>query len=68
MSGGSFGEGTGPILSATTCTGGEANLEECTLGSIGAVNCYHGRGAGVICKGNVSIPAHALLAVFQTAH
>ena len=43
-----FGEGSGPII-GYSCTGRESDLAECSMGTVGAVNCHHGRDAAVRC-------------------
>ena len=49
-SGGSFGNGTGPILlDDVMCTGLENNLESCQHAGIGAHNCTHSNDAGIVC-------------------
>ena len=49
LTGAYFGEGSGPVLSYS-CTGRESHLSECSLGTVGAVNCHHGRDAAVRCQ------------------
>ena len=44
-----FGEGSGPVLSYS-CTSRESHLSECSVGTVGAVNCHHGRDAAVRCQ------------------
>jgi len=50
LSGAYFGEGSGPVLSSISCTGGESHIAECSMGTVGAVNCHHGRDAAVRCQ------------------
>ena len=46
-----FGEGSGPVLSYLSCsTGRESHITECSMGTVGAVNCHHGRDAAVRCQ------------------
>ena len=32
--------------------GTESNVSECSVGSVGQLNCHHGRDVGVICQGS----------------
>ena len=50
LSGAYFGEGSGPVLSSISCTGRESHIAECSMGTVGAVNCHHGRDAAVRCQ------------------
>ena len=50
-----FGEGSGPVLGSISCTGTEHNVTECGTGSVGRLNCHHGRDVGVICQGITDI-------------
>ena len=50
LSGAYFGEGSGPVLSAISCTGRESHIAECSMGTVGGVNCHHGRDAAVRCQ------------------
>ena len=51
LSGSYFGEGSGPVLSYISCpTGRESHIAECSMGTVGAVNCHHGRDAAVRCQ------------------
>ena len=45
-----FGEGSGPVISFIACTGRESHIGECNVGSVGAVNCHHGRDVAVRCQ------------------
>ena len=47
-----FGEGNGPIVSVT-CSGTELRIGDC-MDSTGPIGCYHGRDAGVRCRGRKS--------------
>ena len=39
-----FGEGSGPVFSYLSCfTGRESHITECSMGTVGGVNCQHGR-------------------------
>ena len=46
-----FGEGSGPVLQYIDCAGTELNVTQCSRGSVGQRNCYHGKDVGVICQG-----------------
>ena len=46
-----FGEGSGPVLEYINCAGTEPNVTDCSWGSVGQLNCHHGRDVGVICQG-----------------
>ena len=51
LTGAYFGEGSGPVLGYISCsTGRESNISECSMGTVGAVNCHHGRDAAVRCQ------------------
>ena len=51
LTGAYFGEGSGPVLSYLRCsTGRESDIAECSRGTVGAVNCHHGRDAAVRCQ------------------
>ena len=51
LSGAYFGEGSGPVLSYLSCsTGRESDIAECSVGTVGGVNCHHGRDAAVRCQ------------------
>ena len=50
-----FGEGSGPVLGYINCRGTESNLAQCSRGSVGQLNCHHGRDVGVICQGNFEV-------------
>ena len=50
-----FGEGSGPVFGGIYCTGTEPNITECNGGSVGQLNCHHGRDVGVICQGEVGL-------------
>ena len=51
-----FGEGSGPVLGGISCRGTEHSVTECSSGgSVGQLNCHHGRDVGVICQGRVEL-------------
>ena len=51
-----FGEGSGPVLGGISCRGTEHSVTECSsAGSVGQLNCHHGRDVGVICQGRVGL-------------
>ena len=51
-----FGEGSGPVLGGISCRGTEHSATECSSeGSVGQLNCHHGRDVGVICQGRVGL-------------
>ena len=46
-----FREGSGPVFSYLSCpTGRESHIAECSMGTVGGVNCHHGRDAAVRCQ------------------
>ena len=51
----SFGQGSGPVFGGIYCRGTESNLTQCSGGSVGQLNCHHGRDVGVICQGRVGL-------------
>eukprot|EP00731_Ephydatia_muelleri_P032797 Em0024g341a len=44
---------TGPIISSLSCTGSESNWKDCTLGSVGSVNCGYDKAAVISCLNDV---------------
>ena len=46
-----FGEGSGAVFEYIDCAGTELNVTQCIRGSVGQLNCHHGRDVGVICQG-----------------
>ena len=46
-----FGEGSELVLQYINCVGPELNVAQCSWGSVGQLNCHHGRDVGVICQG-----------------
>ena len=51
LTGAYFGEGSGLVLSYLSCsTGRESDITECSMGTVGGVNCHHGRDAAVRCQ------------------
>jgi len=52
VTGAYFGGGNGPAMSHLSCVGTENNVSECSVGSVGQLNCHHGRDVGVICQGS----------------
>ena len=49
MSSGQYLTYTGPIISSLSCTGSESNWKDCTLGSVGSVNCGYDKAAVISC-------------------
>ena len=48
--------GSGPVLGGISCRGTEHSVTECSsAGSVGQLNCHHGRDVGVICQGRVGL-------------
>ena len=47
-----YGKGDGPIVSVA-CSGTELRIGDC-MNTTGLIGCYHGRDAGVKCRGRKS--------------
>ena len=61
-----FGEGSGPVHEYISCGGTESNLAQCSIGSVGELNCHHGRDVGVICQGRVGLGVVILMTFLKT--